>query len=522
MNLAEGNIIAEHYKLVKQLGHGSFGDVWLAHNMLADMDVAIKFYGTFDQKGLEGFRNEFKIAFKLNHPNLLSINHFDVFENCPYLVMTYCANGSASKFIGNITEPELWKFIYDVSSGLAFLHEQQPPIVHQDIKPDNILITAEGRYVISDFGISRSFRTMMSRTNNLSSGTLAYMGPERFSEKPMMVLASDIWALGMTLFELMTGDVLWGGTGGCVQLNGARIPANDGRWSQQLYQLVCSCLALETWERPTAVQLCQIAACHLSGKPESMTIPVIPQPAQLSQQTVQSSQLSAQSSPLSVDTVAPRTYSPSHDYTSRPSQQTNYYSTTGKDRSPKNADSYKEDFSLKYFIVFAIACLAVFLIIMGIIFWSDDDKPPVTTTPPATEEQAPPAALQQPAAPAVPKASTTTDVKETAQPRAKVKANKKKKESIQTASKRIEQTQSFSGTQPVYVQRPSNGNTEDDKAFRNCKTPADYNLYLSKYPNGKHRSEAQNAIKAVNREYERINSRLPADKRRQHKSLNPR
>ena len=515
MNLSEGHIIAEHYKLVKQLGHGSFGDVWLAHNMLADIDVAIKFYGTFDQKGLEGFRNEFKIAYKLNHPNLLSINHFDVYENCPYLVMPYCANGSASKFIGNISEPELWKFIYDVSSGLAFLHEQQPPIVHQDIKPDNILITAEGRYVISDFGISRSFRTMMSRTNNLSSGTLAYMGPERFSEQPMMVLASDIWALGMTLFELMTGDVLWGGTGGCVQLNGARIPANDGRWSQQLYQLVCSSLSLETWERPTAVQLSQIAACHLSGKPESMTVLVLPQPAQLSPQP-------APPSPQSQDTVAPRTYSPSHDYTTKPSQPTNYYSATGKDNGHKNTDSYKEDFSLKYFIYFAIACLAVFLIIMGIIFWNGDDKSPVTTTPPATEVQSTPAALQQPAAPAVPEVSTPTGVKETILPRVKAKTTKKKKESVQAASKRIEQTQSFSGTQPVYVQRPSNGNTEDDKAFRNCKTPADYNLYLSKYPNGKHRSEAQNAIKAVNREYERINSRLPADKRRQHKSLNPR
>ena len=412
MNLSEGHIIAEHYKLVKQLGHGSFGDVWLAHNMLADIDVAIKFYGTFDQKGLEGFRNEFKIAYKLNHPNLLSINHFDVYENCPYLVMPYCANGSASKFIGNISEPELWKFIYDVSSGLAFLHEQQPPIVHQDIKPDNILITAEGRYVISDFGISRSFRTMMSRTNNLSSGTLAYMGPERFSEQPMMVLASDIWALGMTLFELMTGDVLWGGTGGCVQLNGARIPANDGRWSQQLYQLVCSSLSLETWERPTAVQLSQIAACHLSGKPESMTVLVLPQPAQLSPQP-------APPSPQSQDTVAPRTYSPSHDYTSKPSQPTNYYSATGKDNGHKNTDSYKEDFSLKYFIYFAIACLAVFLIIMGIIFWNDDDKSPVTTTPPATEVQSTPAALQQPAAPAVPEVSTPTGVKETILPRVK-------------------------------------------------------------------------------------------------------
>ena len=226
MTFKEGSIVAEHYELKRQLGQGSFGDVWLAHNLLADIDVAIKFYGTLDSKGLEEFRNEFKVAYKLRHPNLLNINHFDVYDNCPYLVMPYCANGSVTNQIGKMPESEIWKFILDVSGGLAFLHSQQPPIVHQDIKPDNILITSDGRYVISDFGISRSFRTKMSRTNNniSSSGTIAYMGPERFSEKPLVVLASDIWAFGMTLYELITGELMWEGMGGCAQLNGAKLP----------------------------------------------------------------------------------------------------------------------------------------------------------------------------------------------------------------------------------------------------------------------------------------------------------
>ena len=274
MNLAEGCIIAEHYQLLKQLGQGNFGNVWLAHNMLVDIDVAMKFYGTLDEKGIEDFRNEFKIAYKLRHPNLLNINHFDVYENYPYLVMPYCANGSVNRRIGKMSEQEIWKFILDVSGGLAFLHSQQPPIVHQDIKPDNILITSDGRYVISDFGISRSFRTKMSRTNNniSSSGTIAYMGPERFSEKPIIVLASDIWAFGMTLYELMTGDVLWEGMGGCVQLNGARIPTISGNFSPELANLVTSCLAAETWNRPTATLINSYAMAWLQHK----TLPRLP------------------------------------------------------------------------------------------------------------------------------------------------------------------------------------------------------------------------------------------------------
>ena len=282
MQLEKGAIIAEHYQLVKHLGDGSFGNVWLAHNLLADIDVAIKFYGTLDKKGLEDFRNEFKIAYRLHHPNLVNISHFDVTENCPYLVMPYCENGSLSDRVGKMPEGEMWKFLLDVSCGLAFLHSQQPPIVHQDIKPGNILVTSDGRYLISDFGISRSLRTQLTRTANNAnmSGTIAYMGPERFSDKPMVVLTSDVWALGMTAYELMTGNVLWEGMGGCVQLGGARIPEIEG-FSPELINLVKACLAPETWNRPTAMQIHEYAAAwlrHLTIPPLANTELYKPQP----------------------------------------------------------------------------------------------------------------------------------------------------------------------------------------------------------------------------------------------------
>ena len=80
------------------------------------------------------------------------------------------------------------------------------------------------------------------------------MGPEHFSEKPFIAGTSDIWSLGMSIYELLTGHILWEGMGGCVQLNGARIPALDNGYSPQLDQFLHACLSLNTWDRPTAQQ----------------------------------------------------------------------------------------------------------------------------------------------------------------------------------------------------------------------------------------------------------------------------
>ena len=78
MQLKNGDIFAEHYQLKKLLGVGSFGEVWLARNILADVDVAIKLYGLLDDNGIKDFREEFKLAYKLHHPNLLHLNHWTV------------------------------------------------------------------------------------------------------------------------------------------------------------------------------------------------------------------------------------------------------------------------------------------------------------------------------------------------------------------------------------------------------------------------------------------------------------
>lgn len=262
MQLQPNTLFHDHYTLVRLIGRGGFSEVWLAQDKYTGLDLALKIYapnGGLDSDGIEAFAGEIRRVYNLNHPNLLKPQHFDVCGGMPYLVMPYCANGSVTKRAGHISEDEIWNVLHDVAAGLAYLHEHN--IVHQDIKPDNILQAADGHYLITDFGISARTRATLSKTqsiNNIGSGTAAYMAPERFSTNPAPTFSSDVWALGATLYELITGSVPFGdGTlpGGLLQKNGAEVPSIIGDYSEQLKHIINIMLATNPWDRPTAVIL---------------------------------------------------------------------------------------------------------------------------------------------------------------------------------------------------------------------------------------------------------------------------
>ena len=272
--LQQGTLIKDRYQLKEYKGSGSFGEVWLAHDDFLDIEVAIKVYISLDTRGVEEFKTEYKTAYGLTHPNLLAATYFDVWQQRPFLVMKYCSNGSAGNMAGNTSDREIWKFIREGAAGLAYLHAQDPePIVHQDIKPDNILIDERGTYLITDFGISKKIRSTMRKQSKrgVAAGAAAYMGPERFSKEPTPIMASDVWSLGASIYELATGELPFCGMGGGMLMSGAELPELDSRkWSKELNTVMQACLAKETWDRPKARELTEYAAGIIAGaKPQT-------------------------------------------------------------------------------------------------------------------------------------------------------------------------------------------------------------------------------------------------------------
>ncbi|MDR2037635.1 MAG: serine/threonine protein kinase [Bacteroidales bacterium] len=262
MQLQENAMFGEHdrYRLIRLLGHGGYSEVWLAEDMQAGLNVALKVYAPgrgLNEDGVTQFSKEFKMVFNLNHPNLLRPTHYDVFERMPYLIMPFCEHGSSSKISGKIDEHMAWTFLLDVASGLSYLHGQNPPVIHQDIKPDNVLMDSASSFVITDFGISAKVRNTL-QTAGSKAGTMTYMAPERFNTDYQPVKASDVWALGASLFELMTGKPPFGENGGLAQKGGAELVLPKG-WSPKLKQLILNCLKPKPWDRPTAKAIAEEA-----------------------------------------------------------------------------------------------------------------------------------------------------------------------------------------------------------------------------------------------------------------------
>ena len=290
--IANGKAFDGKYRLIRPLSTaGGTADVWLALDLntvktpdevgdlrgMSDEEiealgliVAIKVYrpqNALDIEGEQRFREEYMIVFNCHHTNLIHPTHFSIFREVPYLVLPYCKRGSAERYIGKLEDDEAkWKFASDVAGGLAYLHALEPPIIHQDIKPGNVLIDDSLNYSITDFGISaKSGGTSDHDTfeDEERSGTMAYMSPERYREDAEPTPAGDVWALGAMLYEMLTGTVPFGEQGGWAQVEDpTAMPQMPADIPVDMQRLITACLDADPEKRPTAEYLSRAAAAH--------------------------------------------------------------------------------------------------------------------------------------------------------------------------------------------------------------------------------------------------------------------
>jgi eukaryotic-like serine/threonine-protein kinase len=200
-----GETVGGRYELVSGLGGGGMGEVWLAHDRRLQRRVAVKVVGSLfasDRAGLLRFRMEVQWGARISHPNVVSILDFGDGER-PWLVMEYLEGGSVQALTRRTVEVDrALTVIEEASRGLGAAHRLG--IVHRDVKPGNILLSAERRAKLADFGIAASLATGTSTLPHGMMGSAHYLAPERIAGCAAGP-ESDIYALGIVLYELLTG-----------------------------------------------------------------------------------------------------------------------------------------------------------------------------------------------------------------------------------------------------------------------------------------------------------------------------
>lgn len=278
-----GDVFHERYVLEKLIGVGGFADVWKATDNRTKAVVALKIYTNLDEDGINDLSDEYTRMQSLNHTNILKAEHFDSWGNIPYLVMKFCDGGSLDKKIGKMTTEELTDAVAQISSGLEYLHNSG--IVHQDIKPANILIDkSSGKtiYVLSDFGISSKTKTRLSHSVNLknqgTSMTEAYAPPEKFSSKKAdrkPDRKGDIFSFGISIYELATGSMPFDdlSTGRQLLYEGAEVDFSEIQ-DEKLRRITELCMQPDKDDRPTAADISKmLASSAMPDEPSHKTNP---------------------------------------------------------------------------------------------------------------------------------------------------------------------------------------------------------------------------------------------------------
>jgi len=280
-----------NYRVIRLLGKGGFGDVYLGEHIHLNTQVAIKVLQTrLVGSNLEQFRVEAQTIARLVHPHIVRIFDFGVEDDSPFLVMDYAPNGILrQRHPKGIPVPakSIVAYVKQVAAALQYAHDRK--LIHRDIKPENMLLGLNGDVLLSDFGLVLIAQSTGSQTTKEVAGTIPYMAPEQINGKPRP--ASDQYALGIVIYEWLSGERPFNGSFVEIATQHLMIPpaALYGRVagvSPAMEEVVFTALAKDPQQRYANVQDLAIAleqACERTQAP----LPVSPLPMTSSDQSSQ-------------------------------------------------------------------------------------------------------------------------------------------------------------------------------------------------------------------------------------------
>jgi serine/threonine-protein kinase len=205
-----GTVLSGRYKLEAKLGSGGMSTVYLAKDSTLDRAVAVKvMHREMSEQAdqLERFRQEARAVAKLSHPNVVAVIDAGEDGGHPYIVFEYVEGETLKQRIarvGALDAQEALAYAIEIARGLTVAHARN--MVHRDIKPQNVLIDAEGRAKLTDFGISRQLEQDGMTATGRVLGTTDYVAPEQAMGHPVDI-RSDIYSLGVVLYEMLIGQV---------------------------------------------------------------------------------------------------------------------------------------------------------------------------------------------------------------------------------------------------------------------------------------------------------------------------
>ncbi|EKN64109.1 serine/threonine protein kinase with PASTA sensor(s) [Neobacillus bataviensis LMG 21833] len=209
-----GKRISGRYKILEMIGGGGMANVYLAHDMILDRDVAVKMLRldfANDEEFIRRFRREAQSATSLTHPNIVNIYDVGEENDLYYIVMEFVDGQTLKQYIQQnspIRVEDTIRIMRQLTSAISHAHQNH--IIHRDIKPHNILVDHDGKVKITDFGIAMALSaTSITQTNSVL-GSVHYLSPEQ-ARGGMANRKSDIYSLGIVMFELLTGRLPFSG-----------------------------------------------------------------------------------------------------------------------------------------------------------------------------------------------------------------------------------------------------------------------------------------------------------------------